>query len=148
MAIKVQLQDAMKTAMRNKDKASLTTIRMMIDHIQKKEKDLLRDLSEEEVVQVLQTFKKQLEEELDGYLNIGNSLKFKEVYGQHRLVVSYLPEQMTEQEITHIIAGVIENILADGLVPNKGLVMKQVMPLVKGKADNKLVNQIVTSALQ
>ncbi|OME54085.1 hypothetical protein BSK59_16010 [Paenibacillus odorifer] len=147
MTIKQQLQDAMKSAMKNKAKLSLANIRMIIDRIQKKEKELLRELSEEEVVQVLQTFKKQVNEEMDAFKSVGNELKVEELNLSRNLVETFLPKQMSEQEINDIVITVIEGIYSSGEVPNKGSVMKQLMPLVKGKADNKLVNQIVTQVL-
>lgn len=148
MTIKQQLTDAMKDAMRNKEKDKLTTIRMLIDRIQKKEKDLLRDLTEDEAVQVVQTFKKQVMEEMDGFLLAGNTEMFKKLSEQFNLVMDYLPRQMTKKQIQTVVVDVIEGLLGSGQVPNKGLVMKNLMPLVKGKADNKLVNEVVTETLK
>lgn len=147
MTIKQQLTDAMKEAMRNKDKGTLTTIRLLIDRIQKKEKDLLRDLTEDEVVQVLQTFKKQVREEADAFANAGKFSREAELIDSIFLVDKFLPQQMTKEEIQVVVVDVIEGLLGSGQVPNKGLVMKNLMPLVKGKADNKLVNEVVTETL-
>lgn len=149
MTIKQRLQVAMTDAMRmrNKKKETLTTIRMIIDRIQKKEKDLMRELSEEEVVQILQTFNKQIQEEMDGYLSTNNVEMFKKVTDQYNLTMMFLPKQMTAEEIGIQVQLVISEIKSSGQTPNKGLIMKNVMPLVKGKADNKLVNKIVTTAL-
>lgn len=147
MTTKQRLHDAMKDAMRHKDKDSLTTIRMIIDRIQKKEKDALRDLAEEEVIQILQTFSKQLKEEMEGYASSGNVEMFKKVVDQNNLVHKFLPKQMTVEEITVQVQLVISEIESSGQALNKGVIMKNLMPLVKGKADNKLVNELVTSAL-
>lgn len=148
MTIKQRLTDAMKEAMRNKDKATLATVRLVIDRLQKKEKELLRDLSEDEAVQVLQTFKKQTDEEMDAFKAVNNHEKVEELLTSKKFVESFLPQQMSEQEISNIVISVIEGIYGVGGMPNKGAVMKEVMPLVKGKADNKLVNQIVTNLLK
>lgn len=146
MTIKTQLQEQMKMAMREKNKLALTTIRMMIDRIQKKEKELLRDLSEEEVVAVLQTFKKQVEEEMEAFLSIGNSDKFSELYSSSHLIQTFLPRMMSADEIKRLVVQAFADLASGGQKINKGSVMKALMPLVKGKADNKLVNEIVTEA--
>ncbi|TVX85996.1 GatB/YqeY domain-containing protein [Paenibacillus agilis] len=145
MTIKQQLIDEMKDAMRNKDKATLTTVRLVIDRVQKKEKELLREISEEEAVQVLQTFKKQIQEEADAFAKAGKLSREAVIIDSLAFIDKFLPQQMSEQEINSIVIRVIEGISG---TPNKGAVMKEVMPLVKGKADNKLVNQIVTNLLQ
>ncbi|EJW13922.1 GatB/YqeY domain-containing protein [Paenibacillus alvei] len=134
--------------MRNKDKVTLTTVRMVIDRVQKKEKEMLRELSEEEVMQVLQTFKKQTDEEMDAFKSVNNHEKVAELLVSKKFVESFLPQQMSEIEIRNLVINAIESMYSVGRTPNKGSVMKEVMPLVKGKADNKLVNQIVTNLLQ
>lgn len=147
MPIKVQLQDAMKSAMKNKAKFSLATIRMIIDRIQKKEKDLLRDLTEEEVISVLQTFKKQLDEEADAFQKVGNQAKVDELLTSINLVQAFLPQMMSEDEIQFSVGLVISGLAKNGHKVDKGSVMKGIMPIVKGKADNKLVNEVVTRML-
>ncbi|MGG4105264.1 GatB/YqeY domain-containing protein [Paenibacillus lautus] len=148
MTIKQRLTDAMKESMRNKDKGTLTTIRLLIDRVQKKEKDAMRDLTEEEVVQVLQTFKKQVDEEAESFAMIGNAERTAGLLNDIELIRSFLPRQMTREEIQVVVVDVTEGLLSSGQVPNKGLVMKNLMPLVKGKADNKLVNEVVTETLK
>ncbi|WP_090739389.1 GatB/YqeY domain-containing protein [Paenibacillus sp. Mc5Re-14] len=147
MTIKQRLTDEMKEAMRNKNKGTLATIRLLIDRIQKKEKDALRDLTEEEAVQVLQTFKKQVREEADAFANAGKFSREAELVDSIFLVDRFLPQQMSKEEIDIQVQLVISEITSNGQVPNKGLVMKNLMPLVKGKADNKLVNEVVTETL-
>lgn len=147
MTIKQRLTDEMKEAMRNKNKGTLATIRLLIDRIQKKEKDALRDLTEEEAVQVLQTFKKQVREEADAFANAGKFSREAELVDSIFLVDKFLPQQMSKEEIDIQVQLVISEIISNGQVPNKGLVMKNLMPLVKGKADNKLVNEVVTETL-
>ena len=147
MTIKQRLTDAMKEAMRNKDKANLTTIRMVIDRIQKKEKELLREISEEEAVQVLQTFRKQVQEEADAFAKAGKFSKEAVIIDSLAFIDKFLPKQMNEDEIKSLLAAVCLQLMGKGEFVNKGSIMKMLMPLVKGKADNKLVNEIVMKAL-
>lgn len=144
MTTKQRLQNEMKEAMRSKDKQTLATIRLVIDRIQKKEKDMLSELTEEETAQVLQTFKKQVDEEMDAFKKANNHDKVEELLASKKLVEKFLPEQMTEDEITLTVHLTIASIQRDGKPVSKGSVMKALMPHVKGKADNKLVNEIVT----
>ncbi|ALA47890.1 putative aspartyl-tRNA amidotransferase subunit B [Brevibacillus phage Sundance] len=148
MKTKLRLQNEMKEAMRSKDKQTLATIRLVIDHIQKKEKDLLRDLTEEEIAQVLQTFKKQIGEEIDAFKKANNHDKVEELLASEKLVEKFLPEQMTRDEILLTVHLAIASIQRDEQPVNKGTVMKTLMLHVKGKADNRLVNEIVTEILK
>lgn len=147
MSIKIRLENDKNQARKNRDKISLDAITMVIDRIQKKEKDLLRDLSEEEVVQVVQSHLKALDESQEGFFKRGDHDKVGVIANEIELVKKYLPEQMSAEEITGLILAVIAIIFDNGETPNKGNVMKAIMPLVKGKADNKIVNQLVTNLL-
>jgi uncharacterized protein YqeY len=143
MSIKEQLTEDMKQAMRDKDRASLTTIRMLIDVIQKKEKDLRRDATEDEEIQVLQTFKKQNEESLEAFAQRGDNTKVQEMDHAHTIVQKYLPKQLSRKQVTSEIEAIIVAITT----PNKGEVIKIAMQRLKGRADNKLISQVVTEVL-
>lgn len=148
MQIRVQLIKEMREAMLNREKDRLSTIRMLLDRVQKKEKELLRDLSEEEAIAVLQTFKKQVDEEMDAFKLVGNEDKVVELLNSKKLVESFLPKQMSEDEIKLIVGLTITKLSDNGKEINKGNLMKELIPIVKGKADNKLVNEIVTQFLK
>ena len=61
------------------------------------------------------------------------------------IISQYMPKQLTEDEIKEIITFVLTDmgILETATIKNKGMIMKNLMPLVKGKADGKLVNSIL-----
>lgn len=143
--IKERLQADMKEAMRAKDKQKLTTIRLIIDQVQKKEKELLSDLDESGVIAVVQSYKKSTVEEKDGFEKAGNLVRVAEKEAEIELIMSYLPAQMSKEEIQAIVQGIVTKL---GEKANMGAVMKEVMPLVKGKADNKLVNEVVQESLK
>jgi uncharacterized protein YqeY len=148
MSIKEQLTGDMKQAMRDKDKASLVTIRMLIDVIQKKEKDLLRDATEDEVIQVLQTFKKQNEESLEAFAQRGDTERVQEKDHVRTIIDNYLPTQLKRDEIYTLVDLEVQKLQFVSLPINKGSLMKAVMPWVKGKADNKIISEVVDEALR
>lgn len=141
MSIKTMLTADMKEAMRARDKFTLTTIRSMIDRIQKKEKELLRDLTEEEAVTVIQSVKKQSEESLEGFKTRGDADKIEALEEEIKIIFAYLPKQLNKEEVRAIV-----DRLAAGL-DNKGAVMKAVMSELKGKTDNKLISEVVDEFL-
>lgn len=144
MTIKEKLTGDMKEAMKVQDKISLATIRMLIDRIQKKEKDLLRDATEEEVVQVLQTFKKQVEEEADAFASAGKFSREAVLIDSIALVRKYLPEQLSYEEVLEGVKVIA--VLSPGA--NKGELMKKAMGEFKGRTDNRFINQAVDEVLK
>jgi uncharacterized protein YqeY len=145
MTIMEKLQSQMKEAMRTKDKENLATIRLMIDKIQKKEKSVLRQINEEECVNVLQTFKKQVEEELEYAVKANDNEKINKLKWDIELISCYIPQMLSNEEIYVIVANTANELIKstkNGEI-SVGLLMKNVMPLVKGKADNKIVSEIV-----
>ncbi|MFF2532379.1 GatB/YqeY domain-containing protein [Brevibacillus sp. NPDC058079] len=142
----IQLEADMKEAMKAKAKESLATIRLILDRLQKKAKEKLVDfVSDEEAVSVIQTVKKQVQEEIEGFQKAGKIEKVVELQASLELIAKYLPAQMSKEEIQEIVRGIVEKL---GVNANMGTVMKEIMPMVKGKADNKLVNVVVTEALK
>lgn len=141
MSIKVQLQEDMKQAMKAKDKATLGTIRMIIDVIQKKEKEMLRDATNDEQLAAVQTFRKQTQESIEGYGKANNGAKVLELTASLQVANRYLPSQLSREDIMAIVMD-----LGNG-VRNKGELMKLVMPQLKGKADNKVISEVVDQFL-
>ncbi len=148
MSIKTLIIEDMKTAMKLRDKVSLSTIRLIIDRIQKKEKDLLRDASDEEAVQVIQTFKKQTEEELEAFGKANNSTKVLELKHSLEIVVRYLPAQLSKEDLAVIVLDKANRMQVAYSLITKGDLMKAVMPHLKGKADNKVISQAVDEFLR
>lgn len=149
--IKQKLTDEMKVVMKNKDSLKLSSIRLMLDRIQKKEKDDQKELSDQDVIQVLQTFKKQIEEEKEYFekrpkdYNVDNRIFW---LGQQLDTVNFfLPKQMNKEEVMEFIQQLLNN-NSVGIVHNKGTLMKLVMPELKGKADNKTIGNIVDEILK
>lgn len=152
--IKEQLTNEMKVAMKNKDDLKLSSIRLMLDRIQKKEKDIQKDLNEQDIVQILQTFKKQIEEEKEYFekdsllKNVDTMLRINYLKQQLITVDFFLPKQMNKEEVMEVIQKLLNNNSNVGIVHNKGTLMKLVMPELKGKADNKTIGNVVDEILK
>lgn len=102
-----------------------------------------KPLSEEQEIQTISKMLKQVKETLDSCpanrTDIIDKCNF-----EISILNNYLPKQMEEKEIREVIENVLKNLeISSFSQKNKGIVMKNLMPLTKGKADGKLVNQIL-----
>lgn len=143
----VQMKEDMKDAMRAKDAERLGTIRMLISAIKNKAIDLRRDLTEEEIVDVLSTESKKRREAIEQYTNGGrDDLAAKE---EAELVVigNYLPAPLTDEEVVALIVAAMD---ATGASAKKdiGKVMGIVVPQTKGRFDGGRVKDLVMARLQ
>ncbi|ADG83282.1 GatB/YqeY domain-containing protein [Thermincola potens] len=148
MSLKDMLNEDMKAAMKDKEngKLRLSVIRMARSAIKNIEIDKKRELSEEEVIEVLAREVKQRRDAIAEYEranrdDIANTLK-EEI----AILMKYLPEQLSADEIRKLAQEVIAEVNPSG-PKDMGKVMGKLMPKVKGKADGKLVNEIVRELL-
>lgn len=147
MDLKARLKEDMKSAMKEKDKAKLSIIRMVNSDIKNVEINDKKELNDEEVISVIQKVTKQTKESLEAFENANtNPEKIAELKYYIEILEGYLPQQMSEEEIKAVVEKVISE---NGFSSKKdmGKVMSALMPLVKGRADGKLVNQIVSGFL-
>lgn len=147
-SIKESLNNDKDDARKLGDKSALSTILMIIDSVQKREKALLRDATEDELVDVITSFKKLRTEERDGFAKAGYADRVIELDDAIALTMTYLPKQMTRKEIEVLVDEVIAKlsaVISKLTLIDKGTIMKEIVPLVKGKADNKIVGEIVAS---
>ncbi|WP_456436808.1 GatB/YqeY domain-containing protein [Desulfurobacterium sp.] len=146
MGLKERLIKDMKEAMKARDKVKLSTIRMINSLIKNAEIDKRGELTDEEIVSLLQKYAKQRRESIELYEKGGRRDLVEKEKAELAIVESYLPEQMSEDEIRRIVE---EAIAGTGASSPKdlGKVMKVVMPKVKGKADGSVVNRIARELL-
>ena len=130
MAVLDQLNEQMKTAMKAKDKQTLSTVRMLKSALQNKQIDLGHDLTPEDEKAVLSTELKQRKESLEEFSKAG----------REDLVTPL------EAEMTKLVDETIAEVGATGK-GDFGKVMKTLMPKVKGQADGAMVNRIVEAKL-
>jgi uncharacterized protein YqeY len=146
MSIKQQLTEDMKTAMKAKDKVRLSIIRMIKNEIDKREIDTRKELTEAEAIEAVTSYKKVVSQQLDYAVNANEQERIDEFNNELQVVNQYLPKQLSEAEVKKIVQSLIETNGFAG-VKDKGALMKVLMPEVKGKADGKLVSDVVTQLL-
>ena len=140
-----EVRKAMVEAMKAKDKETKDTLSMLLAALKNKAIDKREDLTEEEEVQVVLKEIKQTKESLE--MTPADRTDLIEEFKKRIAVLEgFAPKMMDADEIKAIIAGVFADLGIDAPTgKDKGRIMKELMPKVKGKADGKLVNEIVGS---
>ncbi|MBI4666296.1 MAG: GatB/YqeY domain-containing protein [Nitrospinae bacterium] len=146
MTIKEKLAEDMKTAMKAKEAARLSTIRMINSAIKNKEIDARHPLSDEEVAQVIATAVKQRKESIEQFGAAGRQDLVEKEQAEVVVLMSYMPAQLTEDEVKALVKAAIAETGAQA-PKDMGAVMKALMPKTKGKADGAMVNRLVKEAL-
>ena len=146
MSLKERLKEDMKAALKAKDKEKLSVIRMLQALIKNAEIDKRGELTDEEIVSLLMKYAKQRRESIELYEKGGRQDLVEKERRELQIVESYLPKQMSEEEIRELVKKVIEEVGATS-PKDMGKVMQAVMPKVKGRADGSVVNKIVRELL-
>ncbi|MDC3413345.1 GatB/YqeY domain-containing protein [Aquibacillus sp. 3ASR75-11] len=147
MSLLDSLNQDMKQAMKNKDKQTLSVIRMVKASLQNEAIKLGKDkLSEDEELTVLTRELKQRKDSLHEFNEAGRDDLVKKLDEEIRTLQVYMPQQLSSEELEQIILGTIKEVGATSK-KEMGKVMSAVMPKVKGKADGSQVNQLVQKNL-
>lgn len=136
----------MKTAMKSQNKLALSVIRMMRSELKYAEISKGGPLSEEDVLEVLGRESKKRRDSIDEYKRGNRDDIAAQLEKEVEIISVYLPEQLSQQEIESIIDEAIMETKVSS-IKEMGKLMAVVMPKVKGRADGKLVNQIVREKL-
>ena len=145
MSIQDQLFEAMKVAMKAKDSLRLTTIRMARTALKNVEIDARQELDEAAAIKVLSTLVKQRREAAEAYRETRPELAEKEEL-EVLVLQEFLPAQLSEAEIEALVTKAIAESGADSMKA-MGAVMKLVTPQTTGRADGKLVSNLVRKLL-
>jgi hypothetical protein len=141
-----KLNDDLKQAMKDKDKNRKNVITMIKAAVKNKSIDLKRDLTDEEIIEIVAKQSKQTREVFLEFISAKRFDLATQAEDEIKILDNYLPKQLTEEELNVIVSEIVKN-MTDG-ARNIGNVMKELAPKVKGKADGKLVNQIVKKELE
>lgn len=138
---------AMMQAMKDKDKVRKDALSGLLSALKAQAIEKRADLTEEEENIIIQKEIKQLNETLEttpaSYTDLITECK-----GKIAVLSEYAPQMMGAEEVSAIITKVLADLGIESPVPaNKGVIMKALMPLVKGKADGKLVSELVEKAM-
>lgn len=146
MSLKEQLFAELKDAMKQKDTLRKNTVQSIRTAVLQVEKDDQVELSDDGVIQVIASQLKKRKAALPEYEKSGREDLINELKQEIKILEDYLPEQLNEEELTVIIKETVEELGATTM-KDMGKVMSAVTAKVSGRADNKLVSQIVKKIL-
>jgi uncharacterized protein len=146
MSIREQLQTDLKNAMRSKDTKRRDIIRGLQAAIKQKEIDTQTTLEDDDILKVLQAEAKKRNESIEAYQAAERTDMAAEEAAELEVIQSYLPRQLSREELTVIVRDVIAETGATS-VKEMGKVMPVVMKRVQGQADGKVINEIVRAEL-
>ena len=142
-----EVRSAMVAAMKAKDKDTKETLSALLAALKNKAIDKRADLTEEEEVQVIMKEIKQTKETLE-MTPADRTDIIEECQKRIAVLEQYAPKMMDESEIKEVITSVLADLgIETPTAKDKGRIMKDLMPKVKGKADGKLVNQVLMSMM-
>jgi len=141
-----KLQEEMKAAMKSGDKDKLSTIRMLISEIKKVQIDSKKELSDEEIISILQKYIKQRKEAYAQYEQAGRKDLVEKELKEIEIVQQFLPPPLSEEELIKIVEETIQEVGASS-IKDMGKVVKAVMDKVKGRAEGSLISKIVKEKL-
>jgi uncharacterized protein len=146
MTLRDRIEAAMREAMRARDDHRTQTLRMAIAAAQNQRIALRRDLTDEEVVDVLTRQVKQRRESIEMYRTAGRADRAELEEAEAAILMEFLPAQLTEPEIEELARAAIAETGASG-PSDVGRVMGQLSPRIRGRADGRLVSDVVRRLL-
>lgn len=148
MSLKEKLADDMKEAMKAREagKARLSVIRLVRGAVRQIEIDQKVELDDEGVLAVIGKEVKQRRDSIEEFKKGGREDLVAQNEADVAILMEYLPAQLSEAEVRALVSEAVAAVGAQG-PKDMGKVMKELMPKVKGKADGKLVNQLVKEAI-
>jgi uncharacterized protein YqeY len=146
MELKTRINEDLKAAIKSKDATRRDAIRNLQAAIKQREVDSRKTLEDAEIVEILMTEAKKRRESIEHFEQAGRTDSAESERFELRLIEGYLPQQMSRDEIRAEAQTAIAEV---GAVSPKdmGRVMGMLMPRVKGRADGRLVNEIVRELL-
>ncbi len=146
MSLKAQISEDMKTAMRAKDSARLGTIRLLLSAIKQREVDERIELSDADVIAVIEKMLKQRRDSIAAYDSADRADLADIEKAEVVVLQAYMPAQLSDEAINQIINQVIADTGALG-AKDMGKVVGLVKPLVAGMADMGKVSGMIKARL-
>lgn len=147
MSLSEKLSSDLNSALKTSDKTKVSILRMVKAAVKNREIDKGGRLTDDEVITILNSFVKKGKESIEHFTRGGREELAAKEKQELEVIQSYLPEQLSEDEIAILIRDAISETEAEG-PKDFGNVMKAVMAKSKGKADGKLVSGLVKKVLE
>lgn len=147
MSLKSELEDALKDAMRAKDKPRKSTLRMALSAVKLAEVERRDELEDEAVLRILQKEVKSRRELIEDAEKADRPDIIKEAEAEIKILEGYLPQALSSDELQTLVVEAIAEVGASA-PGDMGNVMKVIIPKVAGRADGGQISQFVRDTLQ
>lgn len=141
-----RIQEDLKTAVRAQDKPRVSALRMILNALRNAELEEREELSDEKELAVIASYARRIKESIEEFRKAAREDLIAKENVELAIVLSYLPEQMSDEEIRREAALVIADIGA-ATPRDMGRVMGEMMKRFKGKVDGAAVNRVVSELL-
>ncbi len=146
MSLQDQLLAEMNKAAKARDRIKLSTVRLIRSAIKNKEIEKRKPLEDEEILKVISSMIRQRGESIQLFRKGGREDLVKKEEAELMILQSFLPEQLSEEQIKKLIDEVLKETEATTF-KDMGKVMRTLMPKIAGRADGAKVNQMVREKL-
>ena len=146
MSLVERIEGELRDAMRSRDDERRNALRLILSSLRSAEKELLRPLSDQEELQVLQRERKRRLEAAEAFRGGGRDEQAEAEERELAVLQEFMPEPLSEEELEDIVDDVIAEVGATSM-SHFGRVMADVMPQVSGRTDGSVVGQIVREKL-
>ena len=146
MDLKLQIKNDMKTALKAGEKIKLSVIRMLLAAIQSQEIEKQKELSNEEILQVVEKQIKQRNDSAKQFNAANREDRADQEHQEAEILKIYLPEQLTDEELKKLITDVVDEIGANSM-KEMGKVMAELRMRAQGRVDMGVLSSLVKEKL-
>ncbi|HLE42101.1 MAG TPA: GatB/YqeY domain-containing protein [Nitrospirota bacterium] len=146
MGLREKINADIKDALKSGAKDKVSALRMLSAALKNKEIDKRRPLTEEEVIETIRTLIKQRKDSIEQFTKGGRQDLADKETAEVAFLEVYLPQQLTREELEAMVREAVAQTGAQG-ARDMGKVMKALVPMAAGRADGKLLSELVKIAL-
>ena len=146
MGLRDRIDTETKEALKSGAKEKVSTLRMLSAALKNKQIDKRRPLTEEEVIETVRSLIKQRKDSIEQFAKGGRQDLVEKETAEVVVLEAYLPQQLSREELEVMVRTAIDQTGAQG-ARDMGKVMKALIPMLGGRADGKLVSELVKNAL-
>lgn len=146
MGLRETIDTDIKNALKSGAKDRLSALRMLSAALKNKQIDKRRQLTEEEIVETVRSLIKQRRDSIELFARGGRQDLVDKETAEVGVLEAYLPQQLSPEELEIIVRDAVAKTGAQG-AKDMGKVMKAILPMIGGRADGKLISELVKKTL-
>jgi uncharacterized protein len=146
MELQKAIEQAFIAAFREKQEVSLSVLRMLKSALQNKKIELKKDLTDEQVAQIVKSEIKKRKESIEAFNSGGREELAKKEEVEIEILDEFMPAQLSEEEVREKVSAIVDG-LSDEQKENFGMTMGMVMKELNGKADGGLISKVLKELL-